>query len=51
VPGRWSGDDLARVGKILGIVATVVCALIALFFVSFVSVGLGVFAFSVGSIG
>jgi len=43
-PGRWSGDDLARIGMILGMVATAVCVLLALFLLSVIVVGLGAFA-------
>ena len=30
-PGRWSGDDMARIGMVLGIVASAICLLIVLF--------------------
>lgn len=43
-PGRWSGDDLARIGMILGIVGTVFCALFLLVFAFAILVGLGAFA-------
>jgi hypothetical protein len=43
-PGRWSGDDLARIGMILGIVATVLCALFLMFFFLVVATGFGMFA-------
>jgi hypothetical protein len=50
-PGRWSGDDLARIGMILGIVATVLCALFVLFFVFVLMTGVGIFAGTLGVFG
>jgi hypothetical protein len=43
-PGRWSGDDLARIGMILGMVATALCVLFVLFFLFVIVVGFGAFA-------
>ena len=43
-PGRWSGDDLARIGMVLGIVATGLCVLLMLFFVFFIITGFGMLA-------
>jgi hypothetical protein len=39
-PGRWSGDDLARIGTICGIIGTVLCALFVLFVVLLFVVGI-----------
>lgn len=35
-PGRWSGDDLAKIGLVLGIIGTVLCAVAVLFIIMFV---------------
>jgi len=46
-PGRWSGEDLANVGYVLGIVGTAICILVAVFFVLFLA---GFVAFGFGAI-
>lgn len=43
-PGRWSGDDLARIGTILGMIGTALCVLFVLFLVFAIIVGLGALA-------
>ena len=50
-PGRWSGDDLAKIGMVLGMVGTALCALFLLFFVLFFGIGLSVLGLGLGFIG
>jgi hypothetical protein len=41
-PGRWSGDDLAQIGMVLGVVATALCVVAFLLLAMFLVIGLGV---------
>jgi hypothetical protein len=50
-PGRWSGDDLAKIGMVLGMVGTALCALFLLFFIMFFGIGLSVLGLSLAVIG
>jgi len=47
-PGRWSGDDLAKIGMVTGIIGTALCALFVLFFLMFLIIGLGMFGSVLG---
>lgn len=47
-PGRWSGDDLAKTGMVLGIVGSALCLLFVLFFVLFFAIGFGVLGMTFG---
>ena len=50
-PGRWSGDDLAKIGKVLGMVGTALCVVFLLFFVLFFGIGFGMLGLSFGILG
>lgn len=49
-PGRWSGDDLAKIGMVLGIVGSVLCALFVLFFVLLLLIGVSFSGFVLGGV-
>jgi len=41
-PGRWSGDDLARIGMVTGMIGTALCAIFVLMLVLFFVIGFSV---------
>jgi hypothetical protein len=41
-PGRWSGDDLAQIGLVLGVLGTALCLFVLLLVAMFVVIGFSV---------